>query len=333
MSMFFCFSPEGRTGEKEYPVKFNRIFSFFCMAVFWLCLVSCAANPSVSDISLTSSEGSKNSLTSYPFTMMDSYGNTAEIIEEPQRIVSCAPNITELLFDLGVGQRVVGRTDYCNYPDEVFLIESVGSIDMPSIEKIVELEPDLVIASSIFAKDSYDQLIGLGIPVVVFHEEYDVDGVLQMIRSVGQIVNQSATADTLIGQMEAELTRVFDAVEGLSKPTVYYAVSYGEYGDYTAGGDTFVHKLITRAGGLNIAEDVSGWSYSLEKLVEQDPDIILVNQYMLEDFLATPPYDELTAVKNGRVYGINSDLIERQGFRNAEGIAVLAEIFYPDVFS
>jgi iron complex transport system substrate-binding protein len=126
---------------------------------------------------------------------------------------------------------------------------------------------------------------------------------------------------------------VSDTVEGLSKPTVYYAVSYGEYGDYTAGGDTFVNKMISLAGGVNIAEDVSGWSYSLEKLVEQDPDIILVNQYMLEDFLATPPYNELSAVLNGRVYGINSDLIEHQGYRNAEGVAVLAEIFYPEAFS
>jgi len=268
--------------------------------------------------------------TAYPLKVTDSFGNTAEIISEPERVVSCAPNITELLFELGTGEKIVGRTDYCNYPVEAAGIPSVGSIDVPSIEAIVALKPDLVIASSIFTESSYDALTELGITVVVFHEEYDIDGVQEMIRSVGEIVNRKEYAEELTEDMNERIDIIAESVKGKERPTVYYAVSFGEYGDYTAGGDTFVHRLIEKAGGDNIAADVAGWSFSVEKLIEADPDVILVNQYMIEAFLTTEPYSGLSAVKAGRVYGVDPDLLERQGYRNAEGIELLVSLFYPE---
>lgn len=325
-------------------MKPTRIISLICAAALLLSLASCS-QVSRSDSSGTTGETSQSTsaettlatvtttqdetATAYPLTIVDSFDNEAVISGEPLRIVSCAPAITEMLFELGAGDKVVGRTDYCNYPLEVSDIESVGMIDVPSIEAIVALEPDLVIASSIFTEDSYKALTDLGITVVIFHDEYDVDGVKNMISSIGEIINRNEAALDLISRMTETIEGVQASVEGLEKPTVYFAMSFGEYGDYTSGGDTYVHQMITTAGGDNIASDLMGWSYSVEKLVEEDPDIIIVNQYMLEDFLVTAPYSELSAVKNGRVYGIDADLIERQGFRNAEGIALLAELFYP----
>ncbi|MBN1776410.1 MAG: ABC transporter substrate-binding protein [Clostridiales bacterium] len=330
----------------------KRIFSLACAACVALCLCACApktdATGSVTSGTTAKTIGESTRIettpeatttaettpaettgTVYPLKVTDSYGNTAVIESEPMRIVSCAPNVTELLFELGAGEKVVGRTDYCNYPDEVFSIDSVGSIDIPSIESIIALEPDLVIASSIFTESSYDALVGLGLPVVVWHEEYDIDGVQNMIRAVGEILDRNAEAEVLIEKMDKRIEKAVENIEGQERPSVYYAVSFGEYGDYTAGGDTFVHRLIETAGGDNIAADISGWSFSLEKLIEADPDIILVNQYMLEDFIATEPYSGLSAVQNGRVFGVDSDLLERQGYRNAEGIALLVSLFYP----
>lgn len=324
-----------------------RIFSLICALALLLALASCSKESRLESSGTTigtvqSSTTAETTVapvttekdgnaTAYPLTVVDSYDNEAVIVSEPVRIVSCAPAITEMLFELGAGEKVVGRTDYCNYPLDVSEIESVGMIDVPSIEAIVALEPDLVIASSIFTEDSYKSLTDLGITVVIFHDEYDVDGVKDMISSVGEIINRKEAAQNLISDMTETIQGAQDSVEGLERPTVYYAMSFGEYGDYTAGGDTFVHQMITAAGGDNIASDLIGWSYSVEKLVEEDPDVIIVNQFMLEDFLVTPPYSELSAVKNGRVYGIDADLIERQGYRNAEGIALLAGLFYPEL--
>ncbi len=326
----------------------RKILSPACAALLLLCLCSCAPREkgSIPETTVTAAATTEmtemttpvtettgiapDTGTVYPFTVVDSYNNKAEIRSEPDRIVSCAPNITELLFELGAGEKVVGRTDYCNYPGQVSEIESVGAIDVPSVEAIVALEPDLVIASSIFTESSYDALTDLGITVVVFHEEYDIGGVQNMIRAVGGIVNRNEQAEERVRDMDERIQNAVSSVQGKDRPSVYYAVSFGEYGDYTAGGDTFVHRLIEKAGGDNIASDVVGWSFSVEKLIEADPDIILVNQYMLADFIAAEPYSGLSAVRNGRVYGVDSDLLERQGYRNAEGIELLVSLFYPE---
>lgn len=347
VSSIFADLRRGDPGEKELPMKSRRIISLCCTALILLSLASCAREkPSGS--SLTGDATSQSDaaavttpsptpayidgyITAYPLTVVDSYDHEIVIQSEPMRIVSCAPAVTEMLFELGEGDKVVGRTDFCNYPAEVSQIESVGMIDAPSIEAIVALDPDLVIASSIFTEDSYNALTDLGITVVVFHDEYDVDGVIDMVLSVGSIINAREIAEDMINRMTETIDSVRKSVSGLKQPTVYYAMSFGEYGDYTAGGDTYVHQMITEAGGDNIATDLTGWSYSVEKLIEEDPDIIIVNQFMLEEFLATAPYNELSAVKNGRVYGIDADLIERQGLRNAQGIKLLSELFYPEL--
>lgn len=329
-------------------MNIRKILSLACAACILLCLCSCAPRETSGTSDSTATAATTTVMTEettpasempvvtsdieteYPLRVIDSFGNTTELRSEPLRIVSCAPNVTELLFELGAGEKVVGRTDYCNYPEEASGVESVGAIDVPSVETIVALEPDLVIASSIFTEASYNALTELGVTVVVFHEEYDIDGVQSMIRSVGEIINRNAEAQERVRIMDERIQTAVSSVEGKIRPSVYYAVSFGEYGDYTAGGDTFVHQMIEKAGGDNIAADVVGWSFSIEKLIEADPDVILVNQYMIDEFIATEPYSDLSAVENGRVYGVDADLLERQGFRNAEGIELLVTLFYPE---
>jgi len=130
--------------------------------------------------------------------------------------------------------------------------------------------------------------------------------------------------------MKDTVSRVQKAVEGKEKPSVYYIVGYGEYGDYTATGETFISSVIEMAGGSNIAADTTGWIYSLEKLVEKDPDIIVGSQAAKEYFEQTNGYKDLTAVKEGRIYAIDVNLLERQGPRLAEGLKLLYEIFHSE---
>lgn len=268
----------------------------------------------------------------YPLTIKDSNGTEITFESEPEKVVSVAPNISELIYAIGAGERLVGRTDYCDYPEEVLSVESIGTLRSPDIEKIISLEPDVVIASTHFLEESEKQLTDLGIKVVVLYEEHDVTGVYTMIETLGDIFNVKENATKVVNEMKTTIEEVTTAVKDLEAPSVYYVVGYGEGGDYTAGGDTFVGQLITMAGGKNIAQEVSGWSYSLESLMEADPDVIVLPEYYKDDFMTADNYKELSAVKNGKVYVIDTNLLDRQGNRNAEGIKELAKLFHPEAF-
>ncbi len=317
----------------------NKVALLVAMMLLVMGLAGCGekakdsngADSGVTTQSVDSGEASNVADTVYPFEFTDSYGNVVTIEACPERIVSVAPNMTEMLFELGVGDKVVGRTDYCDYPAETANIQSVGAIDKPDLEKIISLEPDVVIATT-FTEEGIAKLDAAGIPVVVLHEEGTVDGVYVMIEDMGNIVNQNQTAATIIEDMKTTIADVQDKTKELEKPTVYYVVGYGEYGDYTAGGDTFVGGMLEIAGGDNIAKDISGWNISLEKIIESDPDIIIISEWMKDDFVNAPNYSELSAVKNGKVYTMDVNMLERQGYRNAQGILELAKIFHPGVF-
>ena len=125
-----------------------------------------------------------------------------------------------------------------------------------------------------------------------------------------------------------------DKVKDQEKPSVYYVVGFGEYGDYTAGGDTFIGKMIEMAGGKNVAKEAEGWAYSLEKLVEQNPDILICSKHFdsKAGIELANGYKELSAVKEGRLYEIDNDLLDRPGTRLADGLEELARLIHPNVF-
>lgn len=280
----------------------------------------------------SSEDISSNEEITYPLTVTDSNGEEVELAQEPQKVVSVAPNLTEMMYALGIGDRLVGRSDYCDYPSEAVDIQSVGTISSPDIEMIISLEPDVVIVSTHFDEENTKKLEELQIPVLTLYEEKDVTGVYDMITTLGQAMNCVEQAQTLVRDMQDTIAEVEEKVAGLETPSVYYVVGYGEYGDYTAGGDTFVGGMLTMAGGDNIAKDVSGWSITHEELIEADPSIIIISEYMKSDFMSMENYSELTAVKEGNVYTLDTNMLDRQGYRNAEGIKALAEIFHPEVF-
>ncbi len=270
--------------------------------------------------------------TEYPIVVTDSYGETVTIESEPMKVISVAPNLTETMFKIDAGDKLVGRSDYCDYPDEALNVASVGSIYEPDIEAIVSLDPDLVIVSTHFDEENTEKLEELGIPVITLYEEAEMEGVYDMIETLGLVMNRNEAAADCVEEMRNIIAEVEETIAGQEHPTVYYAVGFGEYGDFTAGGDTFTGQIITLGGADNIAQDVSGWSITPEEIIESDPDIVIMADYMVDEFKNTSPYSELTAVKEDRVYAINNDMLDRQGYRNAEGVRAIAEICYPDLF-
>lgn len=269
----------------------------------------------------------------YPVTVQGAGGEELVLEAEPLRVVSVGPNITELLYSLGVQEKLVGRTDYCDYPKEVLSVDTIGTLYTPDIEKIISLEPDLVIASTHFLDETKEKLEAVGISVLILHEENELEGVYRLIDTLGAVFNRKERALEIVEDMQKRIAAVEEKVAEVEPVSVYYVVGYGDGGDYTAGGDTFIHEILTAAGGRNVAEEVSGWSYSLEKLLEADPDVILVSEADYEGFVETEPYVGLRAVKEGRVYTIDENLLNRQCDRNADAVEQIARMLYPGVFS
>lgn len=289
--------------------------------------------PTVEPTQTTAPEDSNQAKeTVYPITVTDSIGNTITIKEEPKTIISFAPNLTEIIYALNLSSKLIGRTEYCDYPAEVSNVPSIGDFYNPDIEKIVSMSPDVVVASSLWTEDIITKFKEVGITVVVLSEDKEVTGIYEMIDLMGQIFNCQKTATTLVDTMKAQIENVTTKVANLPKKTVYYVVDFGEYGDYTAGGDTFVGGLLTLAGGDNVAKDLSGWSYTLESLIEADPEVIIIGESRKEDFINSANYKNLSAVKNGTVYGIDNNLLDRQSYRTSEGIEVIAKILHPEAF-
>ncbi|MGL4736154.1 MAG: ABC transporter substrate-binding protein, partial [Cellulosilyticaceae bacterium] len=275
-----------------------------------------------------------NTDSAFPITITDSTGTEITINQKPEKIVSLAPSTTEILYFLGVEDHIVGRTDFCTFPESISSVASVGGTSDPNIEAIVALSPDLVVASTHVSEEVLTKLREVGINVAFLNEQENFEGTYSAIQNIGKLVGESAKADEVVAQMkekvEATIEKVKVASEGKAVPKVYYTIGFGE-GDYSAGGDTFIGEMITLAGGDNIAKDLKGWGISKEQIAAGDPDLIIMpsNRNMPEDMKKTDFYKDLRAVKEGKLYEISEDMISRQGPRLADAFVELAQIINP----
>ncbi|MBP5541394.1 MAG: ABC transporter substrate-binding protein [Bacteroidales bacterium] len=258
----------------------------------------------------------------------DDYNRTVQVPVAPQRVVSTSPAVTEIIYALGGQELLVGRTDFCTYPPEAASVESIGGISNLNVEKIVSLNPDIVISGSMIPKKSTDQLEKMGVATVHVIEKKRFDGLYENISRIGQLIGRAPQADSLNEVLRERIHTLthshIHALTHSSIPSIYYVVGFGPSGNFTAGGDSFINDIITMAGGRNIAEDITGWSYSLESLLTADPDYILIRREDSAAFCSNPPYSRLTAVKDHRVIGINSGLIDLQVPRNIDAVLFLS---------
>jgi iron complex transport system substrate-binding protein len=302
--------------------------------ILTICVFMVFSGCSKVDESKAVSSNNKEAVTSYPLDFVDSNERTITIEKQPVRIISISPNVTETIFALGQGGNLVGRTDYCEYPEQASKITSIGSITKPNIEKIIELKPDLVIANKLLNEDVLKKLDGLKIKVIVINGAENFDGVYDSITKIGSVLNASLNAKSIITGMKAKVEIVKDKVKSAKKPSVYYVVAYGKMGDYTATKDTFIGDMIGMAGGVNAASDATGWKYSIEKLVEKNPDILICRGFDVDKkgIESTIGYKDLTAVKTGKLLEIDNDYLDIQGPRLADGLYELAKLIHPELF-
>ena len=255
--------------------------------------------------------------------------------DDSPKIVSVSPSVTELIYAFGKEDQLVGRSDYCDYPAETEDIPSVGSLLDPNVEMIIELEPDILFISAHFKDEIAKTLEDAGIESTVILNAEDFEGSFDVINEVGEMLDAKSEAEELVTKLKGEIEEIQEKTSGQEQPTVYYVVGFGQNGDYTATGDTYIAEILKVAGGMNIAQDASGWAYSIENIIEEDPEYILIseNYGMKDEFVETEGYKELSAVKNNKVIEVDDDLLNRQGPRLAQGVKSIAKILHPDLFN
>lgn len=249
-----------------------------------------------------------------------------------QRIVSLSPNVTETLYALGAGNLLVGRSDYCNYPEQALDLPSIGTLYNPSLEKLLSLEPTLVISSAFVSDEMLASITQAGIEVLSLHTDQNMQGTYELIRAIAEAVGKQKDAELLILSMQNEIRSVYIQAQHKPKKTVYVALDFVSF-DATATGDTFLGEMIELAGGINIAKDATNWTYSKELLMHHDPQLILLSprwgesgEQTLAEFTSTKPYADL----HGDIRIFDADIISRQGPRTAEALKQLYALIHQE---
>ena len=280
-------------------------------------------------------------LPGFPLTIVDDLGREVEIENLPQRIVSLAPSNTEILYALGLEEKIVGVSDYCDYPEAAKTKPRVAGYSAPDIEKLVSLEPDLVLAESIHENTVLPALENLELPVIV-GSATSIDVVLHDITLIGQVNGKSKVAARMVNDLTRRIETVTSKTESLApeeRPRVLYICWHDPI--WTMGSETFIDDLIWKAGGVNIFSDDFERSrvVSLEAVVGENPQVVIVsgmgtsgnliyNSIKKETRLRT-----VEAIIENQVYKISdANLIERPGPRIVDGLEEVAKLIHPEIF-
>lgn len=267
--------------------------------------------------------------------LTDDAGRRVSLPAQVNRVISLAPNLTEIVFAVGAGDRLVGRTSYCDYPAEAKAVPEVGDTLQPSLERIIALRPQVVLITTasqleIFTRQLQNQNIA-----VFVTDPHDLDGVFRTIEQVGEIVGQKQQAQVLVQKLRERATAVEEAVKGKPPVRVFYQVSGQPL--YTIGRDSFLTDLIRRAGGISVTADVPGaWPrYSDESALAARPEAIILptgGSMGAANSAVTEALQQSPAVLAGRVYKINDDHLARPGPRSLDGLEAMARALHPEAF-
>jgi len=271
------------------------------------------------------------------FTVVDMLGREVRLPGPPRRIVSLVPSATELIYALGGEDRLVGRTDFCDYPPAAKEKPSVGGMISPSLETIATLKPDVVIATTSGNRlETFTRLEQLGIPVYAVHA-HRIAEMLDVTRRLAELTGRQAALATLVSGLESRLFAVANAVRPYPRPRVLY-VLWPEPLLVPASG-ALLTELITLAGGDSITANERGDypRFSIEAAVVRAPEVILLASHGSGSAppIAKDKWERLTslpAVKSKRVHAIDGSLAHRYGPRVVDGVETLARAIHPEAF-
>jgi iron complex transport system substrate-binding protein len=288
---------------------------------------------------LASCKSSPESATPSPIEITDHLGKVVQLETIPQRIISLAPSNTEILFALGLEDKLIAVTDYCKYPPEAETKPSIGGFSNPNIEQIIALAPDLVLASSAGADTFQAQLEDKGVKVVSLDPK-TIDQTLESITLTGKVTGKEAEARQMVADLDKQIKAITDRTAALpesGRPKVFYPVWHDPL---MAGGlGTMHHEMIVTAGGIDIAADLDGYAViSIEVVLQENPDILIAGTHgdaatLMLDFLQNDPsLANTTARQTNSIYSIDDGPVRQPGPRVAEGLEMIAEIIHPELF-
>jgi iron complex transport system substrate-binding protein len=277
----------------------------------------------------------------FPVTVTDDEGTAVEVAAEPEKIVSLTPATTEILFAIGAGDRVVATDDGSDYPEQAVSLPDVATFSSVDVEKVVALEPDLVVAGGLgfTPTDAITRLRDLDVPVIVVYAP-SVDGVYKDIEMIGTATGTAEAATRLTADMRADIEAVSGAVSSQSpKPRVLYEVGYDATTGaiYAPADDSFVAEMVTLAGADTITTgDPNTYEISLEALIGKDPELIVLGTNPFysptpDSVAARPGWGALTAVRNDDIRPVRDIEITRPGPRLPLGLRNLVSVIWPDV--
>jgi iron complex transport system substrate-binding protein len=283
-----------------------------------------------------------------PITVVDDVGRNVTITSyPPERIVSLAPSCTEILFALGLGNKVVGVDEYSDYPPEVVErvkagnLTVVGSFAEISLETVVGLHPDLILATGGVQRTIVENLEGLGQTVVVLYPKR-LSGVLADISLVGKVTGQVDEAEAVVADMQKKAQEIADKTKNAPRPRVYVECFFNG-GYWSFGSDSYVDELISMAGGINVFAGFPGGhlSTSTEEVVKANPEIIIISKGAMaiscgltpETIKTRPGWSQISAVQNNQIYEVEESIMVRGGPRLINALEQLAKVIHPELFS
>ncbi|GAA0133435.1 ABC transporter substrate-binding protein [Paenibacillus sp. YSY-4.3] len=328
--------------------KFRKFWGIWLLAIMLVVMAGCGKDvagtnnanaPAQQEQNAQTGQGEQadSQKTSYPLTVKDVTGADFTFEAAPQRIVSLAPSETEGLFALSLDEQIVGVSDVDDYPEAVKDKPRMGGFQV-NVEAVIAAKPDLVLAGNLIDPATVKSLSDLGIKVYQSNPT-NLDETLANIRTVGEITDRQKEAAEVVAQMEKERDMVLDAVKSLTsdqKKKVYIEFSPG----WTVGKGVFMDELITLAGGENVASDLEGWNeINEENIIKANPDVILFAKNVVDEnnktigdmIKARGGWDQITAVKEDRVIGLDDNLLSRPGPRVTQGLLEMAQAIYPEL--
>ncbi len=301
--------------NKIKKISFPFLTSFLKKRVIFLLLIT------LSSFFFQCQRGENHKSQQYYIEVADAYNRKVIIESEPQRIISLSPAITEIIYLLKKEEKLIGISNFCNYPPETENIEKIGGLIQLNLEKITSLQPDLILIGSIIRKEEVEKMEQLGIPVIAIREEKKIDGLFNSLQLLGNILDCRSLAEKLNGEFSERLSKLSEQkmIENRKK-RVWYVVGFGIAGDFAAPKESHIHEIITLAGGKNVGESLSGWRISRELIFDINPDYIFIRKEDYEHFIRSFPYSQLQAVKRGNVFEIESGWIDIVSPRNFDAI-------------
>ena len=323
------------------PHRLRALLLLFLVGLLAACTATPSASTDPSTRTAATSAASPSGAAAYPLTLTDDAGRELTLEAEPRRIVSLAPSNTEIACALDACDRIVGVTDFDDYPAQVVEVDKVVTMAQVDVEAVVAAEPDLVLAAGneLTPTAVIDQLADLGLPVLVLYPE-SLEEVTADIALVGAALGRDDAAAALVDDMETRVAAVESAVADLERPRTFYEVSVFEGTIYTAGEGSFLASLIETAGGAPVIGDALSTSIELEDLVAADPELILLGDATYDETITPesvaerPGWETMTAVATDRVVVVTEDVvITRPGPRIVDGLEALARAIHPDAFA